>query len=359
MAKAKLNQPITLAGVTVPPGERTIIDLEVAQLYTHSPLGTPIEVVNGKYAGPVLLVSAAIHGDELNGVEAVRQLLNQIKPERLKGVLIAVPVVNVFGFVHKSRYLPDRRDLNRCFPGSERGSIASRLAYQFLNQVVKHCTHIIDLHTGALHRSNLPQIRANLANPATDEMVRAFAAPVIIDAELRDGSLRAVAESLDIPTITYEGGEALRFDSLAIGAAVNGILGVMRELGMIRKTRRKGLINPVIARSTSWVRANENGIVRSQVQLGDSVTKGQILAYVSAPLGLNEGTIEAPKSGVVIGQLTLPLVNEGDAVFNLAYFEEEDEHVVEQVGHLIDEVNEGLGDEALRIGIPSRPYDEM
>ncbi len=359
MARAKLGEPVTLAGVTVLPGQRSIIDLEVSQLYTHSPLGTPIEVVNGKYAGPTLLVSAAIHGDELNGVEAVRQLLNKIKPERLKGVLIAVPVVNVFGFVHKSRYLPDRRDLNRCFPGSERGSIASRLAYQFLNQVVRHCTHVIDLHTGALHRSNLPQIRANLANPATEAMVRAFAAPVIIDAGLRDGSLRAITESLDIPTITYEGGEALRFDRLAIGAAVNGILGVMRELGMIRKTRRKGLINPVIAHSTSWVRANENGILRSQVQLGERVTKGQVLAYVSAPLGLNEGTIQAPKSGVVIGQLTLPLVNEGDAVFNLAYFEEEDKHVVRQVGHLIDEVNEGLSDEELRFGIPHSPPDEL
>lgn len=359
MAKAKPNKPITLAGVTVLPGHRTTIDLEVAQLYTHSPLGTPVEVVNGKYEGPILLVSAAIHGDELNGVEAVRQLLNRVKPSSLKGVLIAVPVVNVFGFVHKSRYLPDRRDLNRCFPGSERGSIASRLAFQFFNQIVRHSTHIIDLHTGALHRSNLPQVRANLANPATEAMARAFAAPIVIDAGLRDGSLRAVAESLDIPVITYEGGEALRFDPLAIGAAVNGTLGVMRELGMIRKTRRKGLIDPVIARATSWIRADENGILRSQVQLGDRVKKGQTLAYVSAPLGLNEGTIKAPSGGVVIGQLTLPLVNEGDAVFNLAYFEEEDKHVVRQVGYLIDEVNEVMGDEALRIGIPVEHPEEL
>ncbi|MGO2011539.1 MAG: succinylglutamate desuccinylase/aspartoacylase family protein [Pseudoalteromonas sp.] len=340
MAKVKKNSSFTLLGEEVAAGERKTLALEAAKLYTHSPLNIPIEVVNGVHAGPVLMVCAAIHGDELNGVEVVRQLIAKIDPEQLRGTLIAVPIVNVFGFIHKSRYLPDRRDLNRSFPGSISGSIAGRMAHGFFNQVAVNCTHIIDLHTGAIHRTNLPQIRANLSDEATAEMAKAFGTPAVIDASLRNGSLRSEAANLGIPVITYEAGEALRFDPIAIAAGVQGVDYVMRHLKMVRGKRAKKLPEPVIADSTSWVRAEVDGILRAQVSLGERVTKGQVLAYISSPLGDSELELLAPRSGIVIGQQTLPLVNEGDAVFHLAYFAHANSLVEQQLGTFIGEISD-------------------
>jgi len=338
--RGKINQPFTLLDTTVGVGERRTLDLEVSKLYTHTPLTIPIEVVNGVLKGPVLLVCAAIHGDELNGVEIVRQLLSKIDPRTLQGTLIAVPVVNVFGFIHKSRYLPDRRDLNRCFPGSVRGSLGARMAEIFYRQVVGKCTHIIDLHTGAIHRSNLPQIRADLSNQDAAEMAKAFGTPVVIDASLRNGSLRSEAASMGIPVVTYEAGEALRFDPIAIGAGLLGVENVMRKLKMIKGRGKKRKADPVIAAATSWVRADTDGIVRAQVSLGERVAKGQVLAFIDNPLGSNEVQCVAPRSGIVIGQQTLPLVNEGDAVFHLAYFAHANSLVEQQLEDFIDEVSD-------------------
>ncbi len=342
--RAKSNSPFTILGETIGVGQRLTLELEVAKLYTHSPLNIPIEVVNGVQTGPVLMICAAIHGDELNGVEIVRQTLAKIDPDQLRGTLIAVPVVNVFGFIHKSRYLPDRRDLNRCFPGSTKGSLGGRMAKIFFNEVARHCTHIIDLHTGAIHRNNLPQIRANLSDPETERIAKRFGTPVVIDASLRDGSLRSEAASEGIAVITYEAGEALRFDPLAIAAGVQGVERVMRKLKMLRGKRVKKSVEPVIAAATSWIRAEVDGIVRAQVSLGERVSKGQTLAYISSPLGESELELKAPRSGIVIGQQSLPLVNEGDAVFHLAYFAHANSIVVQQLESFIDEISE-LDDE--------------
>ncbi|MEI5640582.1 MULTISPECIES: succinylglutamate desuccinylase/aspartoacylase family protein [unclassified Pseudoalteromonas] len=338
MAKVKINRPFSLLDTRVGVGERSTVQLEVAKLYTHTPMTIPIEVVNGTEAGPVLLVCAAIHGDELNGVEVVRQLLNKIDASNLRGTLIAVPIVNIFGFIHKSRYLPDRRDLNRCFPGSERGSLGGRMAHMFFDQVVKQSTHIIDLHTGAIHRSNLPQIRGDLSSETTKEMAMAFGTPVALDARLRNGSLRSEAAGLGIPVITYEAGEALRFDALAIHAGLKGVENVMRQLRMLRGKRRKQLHEAVVAAATSWVRADVDGIVRAQVNLGERVSKGQVLAYIDSPLGQSVEEIVAPRSGIVIGQQMLPLVNEGDAVFHLAYFAHANSIVEQQLETFIDDI---------------------
>nr|WP_239032259.1 succinylglutamate desuccinylase/aspartoacylase family protein [Pseudoalteromonas sp. MMG022] len=340
VAKARINRPFTLLDTCIGVGERKTLSLEVAKLYTHTPLTIPIEVVNGLEKGPVVLVCAAIHGDELNGVEVVRQLLGKIDVRELKGTIIAVPVVNVFGFVQKSRYLPDRRDLNRCFPGSERGSLGARMAHMFFSQVASLCTHIIDLHTGAIHRSNLPQVRADLSCPETAEIAHAFGTPVVIDATLRNGSLRSEASSRGIPVVTYEAGEALRFDPLAIAGGLQGVENVLKKLKMLKGRRRKKGPEPVIAASTSWIRAEVDGIVRAQVNLGARVTKGQVLAYIDNPLGSNELALKAPRSGIVIGQQTLPLVNEGDAVFHLAYFAHANSLVEQQVESFIDELSE-------------------
>ncbi|MEX0915171.1 MAG: succinylglutamate desuccinylase/aspartoacylase family protein [Wenzhouxiangellaceae bacterium] len=319
------NRPVTIDGITVRPGTRHSLDIEVGRLYTHAPTTMPVQVVCGRQAGPVLFVCAAIHGDELNGVEIIRRLLRIKALKRLRGSLIAVPIVNLHGFIDKNRYLPDRRDLNRSFPGSESGSLASRIAHLFMNEIVSQATHGIDLHTGAIHRGNLPQIRADLDDEKVLELARAFGAPVILNAAIRPGTLRAAATG-KVPVLVYEAGEALRLDEIAIRGGVNGIVRVMRKLKMLPASSRKTtLAEPIIARSSSWVRAPQSGILRSYTNYGQRVVRGEtVLGAVSDPFGEHEEEIRAPFSGIVIGQLHLPLVNEGDAVYHIARFHRSD-----------------------------------
>lgn len=334
---------LTIGGQEIRPGERVKIDLHVAELYTHTPVTMPVEVVRGKLPGPTMFVSAAIHGDEINGVEIVRRLLHLPQLARLKGTLIAVPIVNVHGFLSLTRYCPDRRDLNRSFPGSVRGSVAGRLANLFATEIVTKADCGIDLHTGAIHRGNLPQIRANLDDPMTAKLAKAFGTPVNINANLRDGSLREFAASQGVPMLLYEAGEALRFDETCIRAGVRGVTHVMRELGMLPQRKAK-VVEPVVARSSSWVRAEQSGILRPHVGLGARVKKGDVMATVSDPFGHHEVNLTAHYGGIVIGRLNLPLVNEGDAVFHVARFEStgEAESIVDEfhVAHELDTIHE-------------------
>jgi len=315
------NKSIEIGGTTIAPGERVNVDLPVADLYTSESLHMPVQVICGRKAGPVLFVSAAIHGDELNGVEIIRRLLKRKSLRSIRGTLLAVPIVNVHGFLNQSRYLPDRRDLNRTFPGSAKGSIAARLANLFITQIVSKADYGIDLHTGALNRSNLPQIRADLDDEKTLEFANAFNAPVIINSNTRDGSLRACAAARGMPVLTYEAGEALRFDEISVRAGLRGIVNAMRLIGMLPRLKiEKAIAHSVIARSTSWVRAPTSGIVSAKVKLGSSVTTGQRLAIVGDPLGNDESSVVAPFDGIVIGCSNLPLTHEGDALFHLGAF---------------------------------------
>ncbi len=314
------NKSLTIGEYVINPGERINVSLPVADLYTGTSLSMPVKVVCGRRAGPVLFISAAIHGDELNGVEIIRRLLKRKILRSVSGTLVAVPIVNVHGFLDQSRYLPDRRDLNRSFPGTSKGSVAARLAHLFMTQIVAKADYGIDLHTGAINRSNLPQIRANLDDPNTLEIAKAFSAPVIINSNIRDGSLRAYAAERNLPVLIYEAGEALRFDEVAIRGGIRGILNVMRRIGMLPPSRRAKPVKPVIAKSTSWVRAPSSGIVGGKVSLGSSVAKGQRLAAISDPLGDAEQEVTAPFDGIVIGRSNLPLAHEGDALFNLGAF---------------------------------------
>ena len=322
-----------LAGTRVAPGGRIQIDVPVARLYTHAPLYIPLEVVHGRQSGPVLLVCGGIHGDEINGVEIVRRLLRSKQLQGLRGTLIGVPIVNVFGFVQHSRYLPDRRDLNRCFPGSESGSLGGRVAALFREQIVDQASHIIDLHTGAIHRTNLPQIRAQITpGGETERMANAFGAPVILNADLREGSLRHYAQNRGIPVLTYEAGEALRFDQWAITPGVRGVLRVMRRLGMLTgEHRRRPAPSAEIANGSSWARAPIDGILRPKVRLGARVAKGELLGRVADPFGNAEGEVRAVADGIVIGMSRLPLANEGEALFHIARFDaiEEAESAIE------------------------------
>lgn len=311
--------PITFGDVEVAAGERKSIYLDVARLYTHTSLDMVVEVIHSKRAGPVLLVSAAIHGDELNGVEICRQLLKHKALKRIRGTLVIVPVVNIFGFIHRSRYLPDRRDMNRSFPGSARGSVGGRFAYQFRTQILSQCTHVIDLHTGAVHRSNLPQIRANMDNPVAAKMSLSFGAPVVIDSKIRDGSLRECADKQGVPVILYEAGEALRFDAASIKGGVRGILNVMRCLEMLPAPPKK-THHPVIARASYWLRAEIDGMCMFIAGLGQRVAIGDVLALISSPFSAEEFPVISRTAGIIIGRNNIPLVNEGDALFHIAKF---------------------------------------
>jgi len=330
---------LVIGGVSVAPGERRNIDLPVAPMYTHDDLSISMQVVRGKRPGPTLFICAAIHGDEINGVEIIRRVLRHRALDNIRGTLIAIPIVNVYGFLNHTRYLPDGRDLNRSFPGSAKGSLTGRVAYTFFEEIVRKCTHGIDLHTGARHRSNFPQIRADLDDPQAAVMTEAFAVPLAIDARVRDGSLRQSAGDAGIPVILYEAGEALRFEELYIRAGVKGIINVMRRIGMLAKSRsQRPPRAPIISDQTTWLRASESGILRTFVPLGEKVEKGQVIAMVADPLGATETAIAAPVSGVVIGRTNLPLVYEGDATFHIACYGRGADSVEKQVEQFQEEL---------------------
>ena len=330
-----------IGGTKVSAGTRKTVSLPIGRRFTGAEMVLPVEIVHGRKPGPRLFVCAAVHGDEINGVEIIRRLLR--RPLRgLAGTLVAVPIVNIYGFIGLTRYLPDRRDLNRSFPGSERGSLAARLAHTFITEVVARSTHGIDLHTGAIHRTNLPQIRACLDQPETERLARAFGAPVILDANLRDGSLRQEVMERGAPMLLYEAGEALRFDEAAIRAGLNGELSVMRHLEMLPPARKAAKrVEPYIARSSHWVRASGSGILRDRTRLGAAVAKGQTLGIVAQPLGGEEYPVLAQRDGVTIGRAVLPLVNEGDALYHVACFDRDAERVAGRIEEALEAVTPG------------------
>ncbi len=317
-----MSEPLVIQRHTVVPDSRVTLELPLAQLYTHTPLTLPVHVVHGRKDGPRLFVNAALHGDELNGVEVIRRLLRHSSLKRLRGTLLAVPIVNVYGVIHHSRYLPDRRDLNRAFPGTQGGSLAARLAHLFMREIVQHCTYGIDLHSGAIHRSNLPQIRANLGDGSAMRLARAFGVPVVINADVRDGSLREAATARGVHMLVYEAGEALRFDELSIRAGVRGVLNVMHELGMIAGRRRSRMSEPFVARTSTWVRAPVSGILRAIVGLGACIKRNHVVGYIADPFGEAEEEVKAPADSIIIGRTNLPLVHEGEALFHIARFQD-------------------------------------
>lgn len=326
------------------PGERKIIKVPVANLYDQTPLNIPVEVIRGKKKGPIFFVSAGIHGDEINGIEIIRRLLLLKSLNNLKGTLIAIPIVNVFGFINKSRYLPDRRDLNRSFPGSPNGTLASRMANIFMNEIVNKCDYGIDIHTAAQNRTNLPQIRADLMNSRTKKLAVKFGTPVILNSKLRDGSLREAASNKKIPMLLFEGGEALRFNSPVIKMGLQGILSVLKEVGMLPKSNIDKIKSfkkkTYMADYSFWIRAPKSGILKINKELGNYVKKNELIGKISDPLGTTEVKIYSKSEGVIIGKTQMPLVHQGDPIFHLATFEESEEILQEMAnGEIFDLYN--------------------
>lgn len=329
-----MQKPFAFNGLEVAPGTRITTDLALPRLNSRTHLSMPVHIIHGKQEGPRLFVSSAVHGDEINGIEITQRLLEHKALRQLQGTLLVIPVVNVYGVIHQSRYLPDRRDLNRSFPGSEKGSLAGRVAHLFTQKVIKRCSHGIDLHTGAIHRTNLPQIRANLDDIETARMARSFRAPVLLNSAVREGSLRATAADAGIPILVYEAGEALRYDEVGIRAGLEGVLGVMRELEMLRKRNpsRRKKVEPFEAYASIWLRASESGVLRYPVSLGTRVKKGEVLGQISDPYNSAVSVpLISPCKGVVIGSTQIPLVHEGEALFHIARFNDDLGDVVDNL----------------------------
>lgn len=318
--------PFEIGQTRVAPGKSERLEIRVARLPTGSWMSLPIYVVHGPEPGPALFMSGAIHGDEVDGVEITRQVLGRLRPTDLAGTVVAVPVVNLTGLIDGSRYLPDRRDLNRAFPGSPTGSLAARLAHIFMTEVVARCSHGIDFHCGSDDRDNLPQVRADLDDDDTGRLARAFAAPITIHAPAPAGSLRQAAVKQGCRVLLYEGGEARRFTTSAIRVGVGGTLRAMAALDMITApdasaTPDGAPLATLESRTRRWVRAVRSGFCRLDIELGQRVRKGETLGEITSVLGLDTSPVKSRASGVVIGRRINPIVYQGEALVHIAEIE--------------------------------------
>lgn len=329
-------EPFVIHDRTIAPGTSEILSIPVSQQVTGLESSLALKVLHGNRRGPAVFVSAAIHGDEIVGTAIIQRLLDHLLPDEMAGTLILAPAVNIYGFAAHSRYLPDRRDLNRSFPGHENGSLAAQLAHCFLTHVIDRCALGIDMHTAAVHRYNLPQVRIAADSPYLSELAMAFGAPITIESPLRPGSMRALAAERNTPMLLLEAGEALRFDRFAIEVGVKGVLRVLAHIGMIDASDGLEAVDvPMRANRSTWVRAPRGGVSRRVRRSGDVVRKGSLLAVVGGLFGEDGVEIVSPIEGVIIGHATLPVVNQGDAMFHIAEIDRLD-RVGEQVGSIIE-----------------------
>lgn len=310
----------------MPAGTRESIPLTIGSYLTNDELLLRVSVVHGKMPGPVLLLTGCLHGDEYNGAEIVRRILRLPRLSSMAGTLMAIPIVNRPAFVTRSRYMPDRRDLNRLFPGSPNGSLGSRLAYVLSETILPRADYVIDLHTGAVNRPNLPQVRVTEGDAVSLELAKAFAPPVTLSGKTRESSFRATCRAQGKPILLYESGEALRLDTPSIRFGVQGILAVMRHLGMFpkRKTEARQPQATVVSKKSFWERAPAGGIFTPLVPLGKAVEEGSQLGFVADPHGSRETPVISSRAGLVIGRTNEAVADQGDGLFHIAIFSDLD-----------------------------------
>lgn len=309
-------EPFALLEANVPPGEFVRLSWRDRQSFAGLDVAVPVLVVHGVRPGPVLCVTAAIHGDELNGIEIVRNLMFGIDPTTLNGTVIGVPIVNIHGFQRHSRYLPDRRDLNRHFPGNSTGSAASRIAHSFFQSVVRHCDYLVDLHTGSLLRTNVPQLRADLNNEAVKAMTAGFGATVVLHSPGGEGTLRRAATDAGIPAVTLEAGEPMRFQPDEVSHGVRSLRSLMNHLDMDSRAQFWEEPRPVYYRS-SWVRADSSGILSNRVSLGDQVDEGDLLGTITDPITNLRADVRSPFRGRILGKALGQAVMPGYALYHI------------------------------------------
>lgn len=306
---------VDINGIKLARGKVTEVNIVISQLPSHTIIDLPVYAFRGKEDGPVLLLTAGLHGDEINGIEVIRRLIveDALMPD--KGMVIAIPLVNVYGFIYNSRNLPDGKDLNRSFPGSENGSLANRLAYILMNEVVPLVDFGVDFHTGGSRITNYPQIRCVLSNAMNRELASAFGAPYMVNSNLIDKSFRKEASKIGKTILVYEGGESLRLDEFSINQGKAGIRRLMQYLEM--KNYRERPQVSVVLQQTTWLRAKISGIFNCFVEYGTTVRKNQPLANITDPYGKTKMIMKSPNDGYVIGLNNMPVVNAGDALIHL------------------------------------------
>ncbi len=306
-------------GLHILPGERVLTRLVISKLPSGAVIDVPVHVIRAVAPGPVLLLMAGMHGDEVNGIETIRRLLRRNLLQPACGTIIAIPILNIYGFLNFSRDVPDGKDVNRSFPGHPRGSVASRVAHRFMREIMPLVDCGIDFHTGGAARANFPQLRCVLGeDDLTDALAEAFAAPFTLHARLRPGSLRATAHALGKSIIVFETGESLRLDEPGIEAGIAGTLRVLHHLGMSTAEGPAPISPSIVCHRHRWLRARYAGLFRAMVKLGDYVEQGQVYGSVADPYGLQSVRLESPMSGYVIGFNHMPVVNQGDALLHLA-----------------------------------------
>ena len=310
------QQPITLLDEVVEPGTMKTLNWSPQNLFEGMPAPTPVLVANGIHNGPVLCMTGAVHGDEINSIETIRRVMHSLQPEKLAGTVIGIPIVNQMSFRRSSRYLPDRRDLNRYFPGTPNGSSASRIAYSLFSQVIRHCNALIDMHTGSFNRTNIPQLRANLNQDSIKALVKQFGDIVVLHSEGSVGTLRREASNIGIPSVTLEAGEALRIQEDVIDTGVKHMNTVLTNMKMVKRPFFWSNPQPAYMASR-WLRAESGGIFISARNAGDKVVSGDQLGTIIDPITNKENVIYAEFDGKIIGMALNQVVLPGYAVYHI------------------------------------------
>ncbi len=319
MKDSEFNQPLVIGDQRFLPGEEGVVELPIGQLVTNEMVHLTVWVKRGSKPGPRLLICGAVHGDEVNGVEVVRRVLVSKRLQHLSGDLIAVPVVNRPAFLARSRYLPDRKDLNRLFPGAAKGSFGARLAHVIKRELAAKCSHGIDFHTGAEDRPNVPQIRVSSHDPALIAFAKSFGSPIIIVSSVRDGSLRSEFTKAGKPMLMFEGGEASIVERMTVYLGVKGTFSAMEHLGMLPGEHADITPHPTVICSESWwERAPHGGVLSPAIELGWAVEKGRLLGRIGDPFSGRSYEVRSNRSGIVIGRTKQAVVDQGDALFHLA-----------------------------------------
>lgn len=309
---------LVIASQHIEPGEFKEININIARLPSRTMIDTPIYVYRGLEDGPVLALTAGMHGDEINGMEIVRRILDNGYNRVKRGTVLCMPIINMYGFLNYSREVPDGKDVNRSFPGSKGGSLASRVAWHLTHEIIPAIDYGIDFHTGGAMRTNYPQIRCVMQNEKNIELAAAFHAPFTIDSPFRPHSLRQTAAKHEKNIIVYEGGESIRYDQFAIEEGVNGTLRVMKHLNMIDEAPKTTIENKIIW-SSSWVRAKYAGLFQPSIQSGDLLSKNQVIGNITDPFGSFKEILKSPSDGYVVGLNNNPVVNAGDALLHLGH----------------------------------------
>lgn len=312
---------VTIHKKNVKPGERVVLNIDIAKLHTRTPLDVPIIIERAKRKGPTVLITGGIHGDEVNGVEIVRQILADKYNKPQCGMVICIPVINIFGFINHERYFPDGRDLNRSFPGSAKGSLAARYANFLIKEICPHVDYIIDLHTGGAQRFNYSQIRYNPEDKKAKELAEVFGAKFLVSSVVRDKSFRQVATDLGKTVIMFEGGQSMFLDKAVTRVAKAGILRVLNHLGIrdfSKELAKSTIESPIVITDSTWVRARYSGLYRSYARIGSYVHKGDKIGTITDPFGDFEFVIKAKWDGYIICGNHYPIVNQGDALMHIS-----------------------------------------